>query len=619
MARPARGCRRRRPVARPGRAGPAAAASGRPPGDPRPRLRQRIDGPMARPAPAGIAALGHARPRPGPAGGRRREPTRTGRRRRPGRLGDAALGHHPAAPGRPRRREPDHRLGAARPDHGRSAGRPGRALLRGWMPGAADAVGGRARRAGTGRSARSARCERIRHAPAALDGGRPAARTGCRCGHRRALPPAGAPCPRPAQPVAARRRRRRPGGGVAHGMARCRLQAGARAGRRRQRVRGPPSGAGSRRAAHRHRRPRRPAGAAVTTTAVRNPDGALLRIARRRDQPGGASSISGTGWSRSLWSWARPAGAAITLAVVVWRLGAGPFLDGVRAVDGRAVAAIGLMTTLCCAWRWTVVARGLGVRLSLPFAVAAYYRSLFLNLTLPGGVVGDVHRGVSHGRDVDDVGRGLRAVAWERAAGQVVQVVITVAVLLALPSPVRSSMPLVAVALAETLIVAVLVGRVRRRGGSSRWARLRNAMAGDVRDGLLTRRALPVIVLVSAVVVIGHAVTLMIAARTAGATAPASRMLPLALLAMMAMVLPGVAGWGPREGATAWVFGAAGLGASQGVATAVVYGVMVLVASLPGAVVLVAGWLRRARPAVQRESLPARIRVVSRSDGAADA
>jgi glycosyltransferase 2 family protein len=359
----------------------------------------------------------------------------------------------------------------------------------------------------------------------------------------------------------------------------------------------------------------------VTTTAVGNPDSAPVRIARRRDQPGGASSISGTGWSRSLWSWARPAGAAATLAIVVWRLGAGPFLDGVRAVDGRALAAaaaIGLLTTVCCAWRWTIVARGLGVRLPLPAAVAAYYRSLFLNLTLPGGVVGDVHRGVSHGRDVDDVGRGLRAVAWERAAGQIVQVVITVALLLALPSPVRSSMPLVAVALVATLIGAVLVGRVRPRGGRSRWARLRSAMAGDVRDGLLTRRALPAIVLTSAVVVIGHAATLLIAARTAGATAPVSRMLPLALLAMMVMVLPSVAGWGPREGATAWVFGAAGLGAAQGVATAVVFGVMVLVASLPGAVVLVAVWLRRDRPAGRTEPLPARIRVVTRPEGAAD-
>ncbi|HVG69119.1 MAG TPA: hypothetical protein VM785_13035, partial [Gaiellales bacterium] len=66
---------------------------------------------------------------------------------------------------------------------------------------------------------------------------------------------------------------------------------------------------------------------------------------------------------------------------------------------------------------------------------------MFLNLTLPGGVVGDVHRGVSHGRDAGNVGRGLRAVAWERAAGQAVQFVLTVLVLLALPSPVLPSSP----------------------------------------------------------------------------------------------------------------------------------------------------------------------------------
>ena len=61
---------------------------------------------------------------------------------------------------------------------------------------------------------------------------------------------------------------------------------------------------------------------------------------------------------------------------------------------------------------------------------------------------------------------------------------------------------------------------------------------------------------------------------------------------MQAAALPNVGGWGPREGVTAWAFAAAGLGASLGVATAVVYGVMVLVASLPGAAVLVAAELR---------------------------
>jgi glycosyltransferase 2 family protein len=324
-----------------------------------------------------------------------------------------------------------------------------------------------------------------------------------------------------------------------------------------------------------------------------------------------------------VWAWARLAGAAATLAVIVWGLGAGPFRDGVRAVDGEALAAaagIGVLTTVCCAWRWTIVARRLGVYLSLPAAVAAYYRSTFLNLTLPGGVVGDVHRGVSHGRDVRDVGRGLRAVAWERVAGQLVQVVLTVVVLFVLPSPVRSSMPLVAVALVAAVIGVVLVDPARRGGARSQWARVRTTAASDVRDALLPRSALPAIALASALVVLGHAATFLIAARTAGATAPFSRMLPLALLVMLAMVLPSLAGWGPREGAAAWVFAAAGLGAELGVATAVVYGVMVIVASLPGALVLVGAWLRRGQPRRRPESpFPGRVRIGVQPDGPADA
>jgi uncharacterized membrane protein YbhN (UPF0104 family) len=263
--------------------------------------------------------------------------------------------------------------------------------------------------------------------------------------------------------------------------------------------------------------------------------------------------------------WARPVAAAMTFAILLWRLGTGPFVDGVRTIDGRALgaaAALAVLTTVCCAWRWKIVAGGLGVHLSLPAAVAAYYRSLFLNVTLPGGIVGDVHRGVSH---------GLRAVIWERSAGQVVQAVLTVVVLLALPSPVRSFMPLVAIAVLVVFVGVVLVTRVRPALG---------------------RRAWLGVALASALVVLGHALTFLIAARAAGVTAPPSQMLPLALLVMLAMTLPSIGGWGPREGAAAWVFGAAGLGAELGVETAVVYGVLVLVASLPGAAVLLVAWFR---------------------------
>jgi glycosyltransferase 2 family protein len=283
----------------------------------------------------------------------------------------------------------------------------------------------------------------------------------------------------------------------------------------------------------------------------------------------------------------RIAATAAVLAVLVWRVGTGPFVDGLRTVDGEALATaagLAVLTTVCCAWRWKVVARGLGVDLPLSTAVAAYYRSIFLNLTLPGGVVGDVHRGISH---------GLRPVAWERSAGQVVQVLLTIAVLLVVPSPVRVAMPLVALALVAVAVGVALAARLRPAVDRSRWARLRRAAARDLRAGLLARRAWPAIALASALVVAGHAVTFLVAARTVGVSAPLSQMLPLALLVMLAAALPNVGGWGPREGVTAWAFAAAGLGASRGVATAVAYGVMVFVASLPGAAVLAAAWVRR--------------------------
>lgn len=293
---------------------------------------------------------------------------------------------------------------------------------------------------------------------------------------------------------------------------------------------------------------------------------------------------------RGIPQWWGTAVAAAVFAVVVWRLGTGPLLAGLQAVDGRAVlaaAAVVLVTTICAAWRWTIVARGLGLHLSCPAAVAAYYRALFLNLTLPGGVAGDVHRGVHHGREVRNVGCALRAVVWERAAGQAVQAVLTMSVLLVLPSPVRSSMPFVAGAAFGVAVALVVVGRTRAQDAGSRWPRARNTVVTDIRAGVLRRNALPAVVLTSAIIVVGHAFTFLIAARAAGVTAPTARLLPLAVLALLAMALPSIGGWGPREGATAWVFSAAGLGAGRGAATAVTYGVLVLAASLPGALVLV--------------------------------
>jgi uncharacterized membrane protein YbhN (UPF0104 family) len=299
--------------------------------------------------------------------------------------------------------------------------------------------------------------------------------------------------------------------------------------------------------------------------------------------------MSSTPRSRTLWRWARPLSGATILAVVLASVGTAPFITAYRVADGWSLAgAVGitLLTTVCCAVRWSVVTRGLGVGVPLREAVPAYYRSQFLNTVLPGGILGDVHRAVRHGREGGTVGRSVLAVACERTAGQGVQLLLTAAVLLLLPSPLRSVMPALVAALVTAALVAVLVARALPGVGSSLRARARRVAVADL--ALLARPAWTVIVLASAVAVAGHVAVFLIAARTAGSTVSTVRLLPLALLVLLAAGVPtNLAGWGPREGVAAWVFSSAGSSAAQGLATAVLYGVLVFAASLPGAVVLV--------------------------------
>lgn len=296
--------------------------------------------------------------------------------------------------------------------------------------------------------------------------------------------------------------------------------------------------------------------------------------------------------------------AVAVLALLLRRFGDAPFVAGLHAVDTRTLV-LGLLlavpVTVCSAWRWQLVARALGDELPLSTAVAGSYRAQLLNATLPGGVLGDVHRGVRQGGAVGDRGRGLRGVAWERTIGQVVQLGLAAAVLTVLPSPARGAprAALVAGALGVFLVLVAAV-TLRRPPGAVLSRALATGRA-DLRL-ILGRRSWQPLLLASSLAVAGHLATFVVAARTAGVMASTPRILPLALLVLVAMAIPlNVAGWGAREAAAAWAFGAAGLTADRGIATAVVHGVMVLAGSMPGAVVLLAGAWRRpdaAPPAV---------------------
>ena len=295
----------------------------------------------------------------------------------------------------------------------------------------------------------------------------------------------------------------------------------------------------------------------------------------------------------------RLAAGVIVLWFLVRQLGATPFEDGLRAVTWQAVLAavtLTVLTSVCSAWRWRVVARALGADIDLRRATGAYYRSLFLNSVLPGGILGDVHRAVTQGRRAGDVGQGVRAVAWERLCGQVIQAVVTAVVLLTLPSPVRPALPYVLAGVAVIAGCAALVVGGAARRGRSRPARAARAIAADLRRGLLVPGVWPQLTLASLLVVAGHTATFVIAARVAGCTAPLGELIALLMVVQIAAGIPlSVGGWGPREGVAAWAFAAAGIGAANGVTVATLYAVLMLAAVAPGAGLLLRDAVLRRR------------------------
>src|SRR5690606_18527502 len=131
------------------------------------------------------------------------------------------------------------------------------------------------------------------------------------------------------------------------------------------------------------------------------------------------------------------------------------------------------------------------------------------------------------------------------------------------------------------------------------------ALGTEIRLFLAGRGAVPAALALSVVAVSGHLLVFVVAARMVNDAAPLADLIAIAVLALVAMSLPlNVGGWGPREAASAGGFAAAGLGASHGVAAAVVFGVLVLLASAPGLVVLAAhaiGERPGLRPAIPRD------------------
>jgi uncharacterized membrane protein YbhN (UPF0104 family) len=275
-------------------------------------------------------------------------------------------------------------------------------------------------------------------------------------------------------------------------------------------------------------------------------------------------------WLARVARWVVPlAAAASVLALVDLRsLGA-----RLAHLDPRFVAsflALSLLFYSLCALRWTFTARRLEVALPFRRAIAEYYLSTLLNQVLPFGVAGDVARAARHRARLGGTswGPAVSGVVFERASG-----------LLALAIVAGAS----AVGWLPVAGAVALGGLVvwRWAGPAAR------GLGADVRAAFFDRGAFAVQALLSLSALLVLLVMFTFAARAAGvplAFASALRTVPVVFL-VTTLPWP-FAGWGTREGAAAALFGAAGLGAADGVAASVTFGLLSLVAAAPGLVPL---------------------------------
>lgn len=260
-------------------------------------------------------------------------------------------------------------------------------------------------------------------------------------------------------------------------------------------------------------------------------------------------------------------------------------LNRLVAMDLRwiavAVACFSAVTVLM-AWRWQITAGQLGTSFRLGWAVREYYLSQLVNLYLPGGVLGDAGRVLRTPKGDGGLARAAHAVLIERLAGQVGLLLVALCgVIIALvpggmvwPEWLINGLIWAAcvIGVCGVLLVAIL-----KRAEPFR------LFFQSVRTAFLARNVIFWQLLLSLGAALLMTAAFAACAYTTGTRLPLEAVLMLAPLILTAMMIPvSVGGWGLREGAAAALFPIVGASASAGVAAASAYGIALMIACLPG-------------------------------------
>ncbi|MEM9787261.1 MAG: lysylphosphatidylglycerol synthase transmembrane domain-containing protein [Pseudomonadota bacterium] len=283
------------------------------------------------------------------------------------------------------------------------------------------------------------------------------------------------------------------------------------------------------------------------------------------------------------------------LILLLWQAADGPaILHSLTAADPRWIAAaitILMCQTMLSALRWKVTAAALGQTLPARHAVREYFMSQAVNQSLPGGVIGDAARAVRARAEVGLAISGL-AVGLERLAGQIAMfVALTFAFIITyfwqggLDWPDRYAAALgLAIGLVSfaVLICMLIQGRTRLLTPTAkRWVAL-------AVQALLSARVLPAQIGLGVLITLCNLAAFGLCAWAIGQPLSLGAVFAVVPLILFTMLIPlTISGWGLREGSAAILLPIAGMSVADAVATSVLFGLVMLLAVIPGFVAMV--------------------------------
>lgn len=290
----------------------------------------------------------------------------------------------------------------------------------------------------------------------------------------------------------------------------------------------------------------------------------------------------------STWRTALTRGASVIvplglLALILYSVGTDDILDRIRSVAPVWVVAAFLVAQaqiVLSALRWQLTARRLGIAFPFSRAVSEYYLCGAVNMTLPGGVLGDGLRAV-RSRQTMGLEPAAHAVVIERLAGQIALVaVLSLGLLLSGRPGLQAAGGL----LLGAMVVALFVLLRSRRGIS--WPVFPGGIARfvvSVKTAWGGRRNAALQAVLGLLIVAANLASFACVAAATGLYLNVPQVLFAVPLVLLAMLLPfSVAGWGYREGAAAAVFPMIGATAAEGVGASILFGAVILVANVPG-------------------------------------